>query len=140
MTDSNHVIRLHGPWQVRFTQNDSLQKIRCQFPVTTDHVPSDANQVILERHFGRPTGVSDDQDLYLVFGKAVGNIFCTLNDDERVSLNAELTELKVTERLEARNRLQLIWEPSANSEAEDTLARPILESISLEIRAVNQPE
>ena len=94
MSDHVHSIRLHGPWRTKV--------IRTDFPSTLDvsptqrksRVPGDWGDwlgpefrgvVAFERSFGMPTGLDDDQEIWLVVEQ--------VDYRAKIWLNADVTNL-----------------------------------------------
>jgi hypothetical protein len=93
--------------------------------------PGFAGRVSFYRRFGRPSNLSSEESVWLVFECVAGKSAVTLNDLPLGELEGS-GSFEVTGRLEERNRLQVIVEAADDSGG-------IVGEVALEIRDTNPP-
>ena len=123
MTDQVHSIRLHGPWQAKVVRADTATSDDPHEDQKKFHVPNDWGDwlgtefrglVAFDRAFGMPTGLEDDQEIWLVIEQVDFHAKVWLN--RNAAAETPLGELQlghsplrrsVRHLMQARNRLHL---------------------------------
>ena len=154
MNDRVHSIRLHGPWRAKVVRTDSTPTLDAPQTQKKFHVPGDWGDwlgfgfrgvVAFERSFGMPTGLEDDQEIWLVIEQVDYRAKIWLNSDEGgVANNKMLGELQLGQSpfrapirnlMQARNRLHFEIELPADAERGEraSLGGGLIGEVRLEI-------
>ena len=129
-----HVIRLHGPWGgskggIRNSEfgsdapdNQRADRVKVPLDFGDWLEPSFRGTVVLERAFGLPTNLDENQSVQLVLrtglqspssvllnGTSLPTSASTVSDSEDGCNEASLYRHEITSLLQARNRLRLTW-------------------------------
>ena len=144
---TNHFIRLHGPWQIRLLEADPSaafpspdpHEMTIRFPddwkaclASSIEFQSKPNLLIeLTRCFGLPTGLSSEQEVWLVLETncVVANVFLNGKSLGSIDPNETETRFALKQDLLARNRLQISFSIS------HSLSEADFQSVRLEIEA-----
>ena len=122
-----HTIRLHGPWQARVIRDDTPTSDDLPAFQKKFHIPNDwgdwlgadfCGLVAFDRAFGMPTGLEDNQEIWLVIEQVDyrAKIWLNRKDDTAMSNQALLGALQLGQKpfrrsirhlMQARNRLHL---------------------------------
>lgn len=122
-----HTIRLHGPWQCELPNREttrpggiatSSESLTVKLPVDWEsflHEHS-ADSMIWRRSFGRPTNLSEREQVQLMIAPLRGDLRVWMNDVELQPLtdNEMLTAFDVTQQLEDRNQVVLTIDSRAH--------------------------
>lgn len=156
MTDQVHEIRLHGPWQATVicavTPSSSDDSSAFQKKL---HIPNDWGDwlgtefrglVAFDRAFGMPTGLEDDQEIWLVIEQVDyrAKVWLNRNGGTETNDHSPLGELQlgnspfrrsIRHLMQARNRLHLEIELPVGVERGDRsqLAGGLIGGVRLEI-------
>lgn len=144
---TNHFIRLHGSWQIRLLEADlsasaalplpDLYEMTIRFPddwkawlASSSEFQSQPNLLVeLSRRFGSPTGLSSEQEVWLVLVThcIVANVFLNGKSLGSIDPNDTETRFALKQALLARNRLQISFSIS------HSLSEADFQSVRLEI-------
>ena len=150
-----HKIRLHGPWQAKVIRAETplpnaLPLFQKKFQVPNDWgdwLGADFRGLVeFDRAFGMPTGLEDDQEIWLVIEQVDyrAKIWLNRKNDTAMSNQALLGELQlgqkpfrrsIRHRMQARNRLHLEIELPAGADrgARGQCAGGLIGEVRLEI-------
>ena len=105
---SVHRIRLHGPWLIRPHLPD-VPPGRMTIPATLhDGGFADyAGRVSLHRHFGRPTNLDAQEQVWLVFEELISLEAILLNGKQLSKPNTPI-EFDITGDLQDRNEVEVV--------------------------------
>ncbi len=152
---SVHKIRLRGPWQAALLRADHLDQpavnlvvgSKIRLPIHTNWRDGPGGQwlgpdfrglVLLERSFGRPTGLDESQQVWLVVEAPHQHGSITLNESPLGKFQAGDPSFSAPIRfvMQARNCLQIQVEFSDDSSrrSANTAANGLLGEVRLEIR------
>jgi hypothetical protein len=121
-----HRIRLHGPWEVRPDGDAPAGRMTVPGTLRDGGWAGFAGRVSFYRRFGRPSNLSADETVWLVFENVVGPGQVRLNGEWLGSL-AGAGSFDVTRRTRERNELEVIIEATDDGGG-------IVGSVWLEIR------
>lgn len=119
-----HSINLHGPWMLSLVDDPSSQPVRLKFPcrITPAQVPP-GQAFELSRQFHAPTGVSDNDRVYLEFQFHWLPAQVTWNG-KKLELPVEPTwQLEVGPELETFNQIRFRFESPEAGQLEESLPR-----------------
>ncbi len=143
----DHCIRLHGPWQASLIRSDAGFEIgHTPTPKAKLRIPGDWDDwlgsrfrglVRLERAFGLPTGLTADQEIFLVIESVdfCANIYVNDGHVGELQLDHPPFRRSVGNRLQVRNRLRLEVELPMHAQrgARANLAGGLIGEVRLEI-------
>jgi hypothetical protein len=103
-----HRIRLRGPWDVRPEGSAPPGRMTVPGTLRDGGWPEFTGRVSFYRRFGRPSNLNDRESVWLVFENVIGPAEVHLNEERLGRLERGAASFRVTERLGARNALEVV--------------------------------